>query len=607
MKAVIFNSGLGKRMGELTKACHKSMVRLADDQTIFERQLRILSSCGISEFVITTGPFKEQLEDVGKKEEFQHLRFTYVESKEYETTNYIYSMYLAREFLNDEVLLLHGDLVFDRKLIEAMLNEEGSLALVNPKKELPDKDFKGRVKNNELQEVSIDIFDANCYAFQPLYKLSKNDLGAWLRVVEEFIQAGNVKVYAENALNTILPSLHIKTMSYENYYVEECDTEEDLIRVSKEISLFDYAEQKVEIGYGKYHEIEKVLKENSCRRPFIVCDKFYNNLFIKEYIDSLDISPVLFQDFTPNPNYDDVVVGVKKFIENNCDFIISIGGGSSIDVAKCIKLFVPLDSSVNYLSQTLNYSSIKHLSLPTTSGTGSEATRFAVIYYEGNKQSVQHDCLLPDYVILEPEFIKTVPNYQKCATVLDALCQGIESYWSVNSTNQSKEYAQNSIRAILANLDGYLVNDEKCLEKVMEAAYLAGKAINITQTTAAHAMSYKITSMYNVAHGHAVALVLPHLWRYMLDNTDKCVDSRGQQYLQSVFEQLSVIFEVESVPQAIQKFEDIFKKMNLPIVTLNSVDDIEILAQSVNSQRLKNNPVGLNEEEISEIYSLVFG
>ena len=605
MKTVIFNSGLGKRMGDLTKCCHKSMVRLADDQTIFERQIRVLSSCGIDDFVVTTGPFKEQLEDVGRKKEFQHLRFTYVENEDYETTNYICSMFLAREFLDDDVLLLHGDLVFDKNIVKEMLKKTGSLALINPKKELPDKDFKGRVKNGELQEVSIDIFDTDCYAFQPLYKLTKSDLESWLEVVGEFIADGNVKVYAENALNTILPSLHMKTMSYENHFVEECDTQDDLIRVSKEIRFFDFEQQDVLKGYGKHCEIDRILKDNKSVKPFIVCDRVYDNLFIKDYIDSLSVEPVIFQDFSPNPNYADVVKGVEKFKDNDCDFIISIGGGSSIDVAKCIKMFSVLDGSDNYLTQHFKYSPVRHLSIPTTSGTGSEATRFAVIYYNGEKQSVQHDCVLPDYVILNPEFIRTVPYYQKCSTVLDALCQGIESFWSVNSNSQSKKYAEASIRGILENISGYLDNDDTCLEAVMNAAYYAGKAINITQTTAAHAMSYKITSMYNVAHGHAVAMVLPHLWRFMLNNLEQCNDARGQGYLSEMFLNLSNVCGVGSSLEAIEVFENIFDNMKLNKVKIDSMDDIEVLLGSVNSQRLSNNPISLSSGDIARIYKTV--
>ena len=119
MKAVIYNSGLGKRMGELTKNCHKSMVKLNNGETIFERQIRLLSECGIKNFLVTTGPFEEQLIEVSKK--FSHLHFTFVRNPIYDKTNYIYSMYLARQYFDDDVITLHGDLVFNKKLIEDIL------------------------------------------------------------------------------------------------------------------------------------------------------------------------------------------------------------------------------------------------------------------------------------------------------------------------------------------------------------------------------------------------------------------------------------------------------------------------------------------------------
>ena len=204
MKAIIFNSGYGKRMGEFTKTHHKSQAPLKNGETIFERQLRLLSECGVTEFIITTGPFKEQLESCAAKPQFSSLNFTFVENPIFDKTNYIYSMYLAKEYLNDDVLLMHGDLVFDKKLLEDVIkSEEKNLGMVNKSKALPEKDFKARVIDDIIVEVSINIFDENCFAFQPLYKLSQSTLKSWLDKVEEFINNKNDQVYDENALNEI--------------------------------------------------------------------------------------------------------------------------------------------------------------------------------------------------------------------------------------------------------------------------------------------------------------------------------------------------------------------------------------------------------------------
>ena len=149
MKAVIFNSGLGNRMGDFTKNNHKSMARLKDGETIFHRQLRMLSAEGIKDFIVTTGPFEDQLK--AEAADFPELNFTFVRNDIYDKTNYIYSMYLAREYMNDDLVFLHGDLVFNRKLVHDVLNcEEKNTATVNFKKALPEKDFKGRVKDGKV-------------------------------------------------------------------------------------------------------------------------------------------------------------------------------------------------------------------------------------------------------------------------------------------------------------------------------------------------------------------------------------------------------------------------------------------------------------------------
>jgi phosphoenolpyruvate phosphomutase len=225
-------------MGKLTNDKPKCMVQLYNGETILERQIRLLSECGIKEFIITTGPFKEQLANVTKK--YENLKFIFVENPDYKNTNYIVSMNNANNFLDDDVLLMHGDLVFNKKLIEKILKDpRKSICLYNEEKKLPEKDFKGRFKENILKEVSINIFDGDCYAFQPLYKLSKSDIEVWKNKVAEFVSNGNVKVYAENALNEITDEISIYGLSYKNDYIEEIDNEDDYNRVSNEIKFFD--------------------------------------------------------------------------------------------------------------------------------------------------------------------------------------------------------------------------------------------------------------------------------------------------------------------------------------------------------------------------------
>lgn len=308
---------------------------------------------------------------------------------------------------------------------------------------------------------------------------------------------------------------------------------------------------------------------------------------------------VVFDKFTPNPLYEQVVEGVKMFKENNCEEIIAIGGGSTIDVAKCIKLFVTLNPSINYLKQEYKENNIKLTAIPTTAGTGSEATKYAVIYYEGKKQSITHKSIIPNEVIFEPSVLNTLPMYQKKATLLDALSHSIESYWSVNSTDESKNYSKKALELLLNNYENYLNSDETTFPLMQQAAFLAGKAINITQTTAGHAMCYKLTSLYKIAHGQACAMCVNKLYPFMLENLDKCIDSRGIDYLNNTFKELSNIISPNT-------FNEIYNSMNFDKINYSD-SDINTLIESVNLDRLKNNPIKLDKQDLDRLYKEILG
>ena len=342
-------------------------------------------------------------------------------------------------------------------------------------------------------------------------------------------------------------------------------------------------------------------------KVLLVCDSSFPYLNIKADIEAMDVPYVVFSDFTPNPLYDDVCKGVDLFNITKCDTILAVGGGSSMDVAKCIKLYCRMNKETLYLEQEYKDTGIKLIAIPTTAGTGSESTRYAVIYYDGKKQSVTHDSIIPNVAILEPKVLKTLPLYQKKCTMLDALCQGIESWWSVNSTDESKEYSKIAVETIMKWWREYIFeNTDESAKHIMEAANYAGRAICITQTTAAHAFSYKITSLYKLPHGHAVAIGLPEIWQYMIVNMDKCIDSRGKEYLADVFSDISKAMGCETPSLAIKEFRQMMKEMEMsnPIASKRE-EELDILSRSVNPIRLKNNPVILDSFTITALYEMI--
>ena len=352
-----------------------------------------------------------------------------------------------------------------------------------------------------------------------------------------------------------------------------------------------------------FENISKALKEVGSKQYMLVCDTSFPFLPIKDCFNPA----VTFDQFTPNPLYEQVCKGVELFNENKCDAIVAVGGGSTIDVAKCIKLYCKMDASRNYLEQECADSNVPLIAIPTTAGTGSESTRFAVIYFDGKKQSINHESIIPNYAILEPKLLKSLPLYQKKCTMLDALCQGIESLWSINSTDESMIFSKIAIQMIMDHWHGYIEhNNEEDAQYIMMAANYAGRAINITQTTAPHAMSYQLTSMYNLPHGHAVALCLPEVWMYMMEHHEMCVDPRGKDHLEFIFEWLGQIMECDSAYKGLMMFRSIMFALDMPHPKSGDrKSELDVLTHSVNPIRLKNNPVKLDEEVIRNIYEKI--
>lgn len=369
--------------------------------------------------------------------------------------------------------------------------------------------------------------------------------------------------------------------------------------------------QKILTASENYSELDEFFKDSGAKNVFLVCDSSINYLKLNDYFntlyDRMGICVVRFSDFESNPKYESVVEGIKAFHANHCDMITVVGGGSAIDIAKCIKLYANLDSSKNYLKQTIVHNSIMLFAIPTTAGTGSESTRYAVIYYNGEKQSVTSESCIPSTIMLDASVLSTLPIYHKKATMMDALCHSIESLWSVNSTCESKKYSKEAIALILANKDGYLANDNIANANMLKAANIAGKAINITQTTAGHAMCYKLTSLYSIAHGHAAALCVKALFPYMIANTNKCIDPRGEIYLKATFDEIAKAMNVDSAESASERFAEIVAGLELRAPHIKSENDIYVLKTSVNPVRLKNNPVSLDVAAIEKLYREIIG
>lgn len=349
----------------------------------------------------------------------------------------------------------------------------------------------------------------------------------------------------------------------------------------------------------------------------------YNNVFaicgdsslkycagdVFELLNYLGIQYHRFGKFSSNPTTEDLKNAIEQFKSKSFDAIISIGGGSAIDIGKCVKLYAN-EKEYDWSKVLCNSSGpieIPLVVMPTTAGSGSEATRFAVIYHKGVKCSITNAEIIPDYVFFDYKVLRTLPLYQKKATLFDALCHSIESYWSINSTDESKLFSRRAIALILERFEAYISMDEaddEICKSMHKAAYYAGRAINITQTTAGHAMAYKLTGLYGCAHGHAVVLVLRRLWPWMIEHIDLCNDPRGTEYLSTAFSELDHIMGCNCKVDGAAKLESLFAISGLEIPMICK-QDLEVLVKSVNPERLKNNPIKLTKKNIKDLYRQV--
>ena len=279
---------------------------------------------------------------------------------------------------------------------------------------------------------------------------------------------------------------------------------------------------KLYSGIGSIKKITDTLNDCNATKVLIVCGKrsFIESgakTKLENYLKGFDVN--FFSDFDINPKIDDAIKGATFAKKNKIDSIISIGGGSVIDMAKLIKAFYAnVDLAEKIITSKVDISDpgIPIICIPTTAGSGSEATHFAVVYMGDIKYSLANNCLLSDYVILDGNLPLSASRYQKACNVLDAISQAIESSWSVNSTSNSQNISLKALKDCMSNYESFLNKEssKQSSQLMIEASNLAGQAINITKTTSAHAWSYGFTSKLNIPHGRAVWMTFPKYLRY---------------------------------------------------------------------------------------------
>jgi len=369
------------------------------------------------------------------------------------------------------------------------------------------------------------------------------------------------------------------------------------------------------LGFNSINKLKTILKKNTFKNIFLITgkDSFEKTIIKKKLLKILkNYDYIQFNDFTPNPKLNDIKKGLDLFKSQDFDVIIAVGGGSVLDMGKSISILSTNDNSPIDLilkKKEIKKKGIPLIRIPTTAGSGSEATHFAVVYIDKQKYSLaEPEYLQPEYVIVDPQFTYNLPKKLTAVSGLDALTQAIESFWNINSTNESKKYARRAINLIMNNLIKAVNNSDKKVRYNMAiAANYAGKAINITKTTACHAISYPITSFFNIPHGHAVALTLPSMIVFNSEvSEDDIIDPRGVEYVKKIMNELISIIGASDIIEAGEIIRNLIinigLEMKLENLHINTQEDIELIIKNgFNPERVKNNPRLLTETKLRKI------
>ena len=372
------------------------------------------------------------------------------------------------------------------------------------------------------------------------------------------------------------------------------------------------------IGGGTIKELASALERMNADRIFLVTGR---RSFSASGADTATASALQlrrvehFSGFSDNPKLEDVQQGVARFRSGVFDTVVAVGGGSVLDMAKLVNVLAHQEAAEADIIRgrsPVRASGLPLIAIPTTAGSGSEATHFAVVYIGQVKYSVASPSMLPRVAIVDPELTFSLPPEATAVTGLDAFAQAVESYWSIHSTDESKRFSREAITLALAHLPAAVHNPTATARKAMSlAAHLAGRAIDITRTTGPHALSYPLTSYYGVPHGQAVGLTLGQFFVYNSEVTERDVaDPRGAAYVREAVGDLVRLMGCRDAAEARARVAAFMRELGLETrlgaLGIPRVDLVDVLVSNVNAERMANNPRALGSIELSALVQAAY-
>ena len=363
-------------------------------------------------------------------------------------------------------------------------------------------------------------------------------------------------------------------------------------------------------GWGAARDVSQLIAAHAPRRIALITGRgSYKSSGAEDALErALKAYEVTrFSDFRINPHIEDVERGVDMCRRLRCDLVVGVGGGTALDVAKCVRLLAAQDlDPIRYVtgSKPITRRGVPLIAIPTTAGSGSQTTQFAVVYVQGVKHSLDHPWVLPESSVVDPALAVSVPSAVAASAGMDALAHAVESFWSIRSTEESRRYAVDSLSLTMSNLvESVTRASSQSVTAMARAAHLAGMAINISRTTASHAISYPITMHHGVPHGHAVALTLPHILRYNAGVTaDDVADGRGVAWVRDTVNTLIEVIGASDANGAAERLLHLMRAISLETsLEALKIRNTDMIVAEASTQRLANNPRRMTARSVRRI------
>ena len=369
--------------------------------------------------------------------------------------------------------------------------------------------------------------------------------------------------------------------------------------------------QNIEFGVGSLKKLPEIMEENNSKHVFLISDRGLESIGVvkkvKEIIEAGGIKCTSYLDVVPNPTIGVVNEATKSYKESKATSIVALGGGSPLDVAKAVGVLATYGGDIRDYEGMNKVPGpiVPTIAIPTTAGTGSEATASCVITDEEKnyKFSMISYETLPKYAILDPELIMTAPASIAASTGIDALIHAIEAYLSKNASPFTDAMAQKAMELIGKNVRKFVANrqDEEAACAMMSGSNFAGIAFAWAKLGNVHAMSHPVSAFFHVPHGVANSIILPTVMEYnaLVDN------GRYEVIYNYISEDNEVVKDFKP-----EMLVEVIKKLNADLKIPKSLSEVgvtedmieEMSKDAMKSGNVLANPRETNLEDMVELY-----